>query len=198
MSNQTIDFKSLIARMEEAQESGQERPTILGGQFSSDRLDEFLKAWSEQWEKMPVRIWEHVSQIGFGEKPAEPEYLQRAEIFGEGGHLSLRRDGSVWLWHYIGPAGASSPAGFSASSFWDETGSKDLRLRRYEEEVLLWGEAPEKKPTGKWWEDRVAAADLEYPGQLLGARRVCLKFWRYTQGGRTEFVWYRELAPCKG
>ena len=149
---------------------------------------------------MPWRIWEHISEIGFADEPQAPDLLQRGEIFGEGGHLSLRRDGNLWYWRYIGPADQPAPAGFEeapeCANFWTADPNKDVVLRCYEERVLLWGEQVEDtngKSTGRWWEDRVAAARLAYPIQQTGRERVCLKFNRFTKAGRTVFVWYRSL-----
>ncbi len=192
MSDKSVDFKQLIATMQQASLADADRPTVLGGQFAPERLNAFLAAWRERWATMPWRIWEHISHIEFADESREPEYLQRAEIFGEGGHLSLRRDANRWLWHYIGPAGQPSPRGFEkepeCEDFWATNTS--TRLRRYSDQAILWGE----RKTGHdfWWEDRVAAANLVYPRQ--GEGRVRLNFWRYTQDGQTVFVWYRKLS----
>ena len=202
MSEQSMEFGQLIEQMKQACEDGAGHPTIIGGQFASNRLDDFLAVWRQRWDAMPWRIWEHVSQIEFANEPGAVDYLQRAEVFGEGGHLSLRRDGSHCLWYYIGPSGQPPPQGFhrppECEDYWD--GNQAVALRRYKERVLLWGEeiadivAGETKPTGRWWEDRVAAADLEYPPKLTGTSRVYLTFWRYTANGQTAFVWYRSLG----
>ncbi len=197
MSDQSVDFTKLIADMKNARnDATAERPTILGGRFVPDRLDDFLAAWQERWAKMPWRIWERVSEITieYGTRPDAWDYVQRAEVFGEGGHLSLRRDGARWLWHYIGPTDQPPPEGFPRAehseeciNFWTPTRKADLR--RYAERVLLWGER--KEGYDFWWEDRVAAAKLMYPGQQAG--RVYLNFWRFTEAGQTVFVWYRDL-----
>lgn len=195
MSDKSVDFKKLISEMKSARDAAADRPTILGGQFTADRLDDFLAAWSGRWGTMEHRIWEHISHIEFADEPKESRYLQRAEIFGEGGHLSLRRDGGRWLWHYIGPAGQRMPEGFDkkpeCEDFWATYLS--AALRRYDEQVILWGER--KKGYDFWWEDRVAAAKLVYPNQT--GERVYLDFWRYTQDGQTAFVWYRGLSQVK-
>lgn len=201
MSEQSVNFGQLIERMKQARKDGAGHPTIIGGRFTANRLDGFLAVWRQRWDAMPWRIWEHVSEIEFkfANEPKALTYLQRAEVFGEGGHLSLRRDGNRWLWHYIGPPGQPAPAGFDrppeCEDFWAE--HPDVELRRYKEHVLLWGEGivdEDKKPTGRWWEDRVAAARLEYPPQLTGNARVRLEFWRFTENGQTAFVWYRGLS----
>lgn len=192
MSNTGVNFQELIKQMGEAAKAAADRPTILGGQFAVDRLDGFLSAWRMRWATMPWRIWEHISMIEFANEPREPKFLQRADVFGEGGHLSLRRDSNRWLWHFLGPANTAAPEGFEQEpecvDFW--TPGRSAQLRRYDEYVLLWGERKEGHTF--WWEDRVAAARLNYPDQKEG--RVYLDFWRYTQDGQTEFVWYRGLS----
>jgi hypothetical protein len=192
MSDKSVNFKALVEQMQRAREDAAAHPTILGGQFTPDRLQDFLAVWRERWTAMNFRIWEHISHIEFADEPAEPAYLQRAEIFGEGGHLSLRQDSHRWRWHYIGPAGQPLPNGFDKApeceNFW--IANSATVLRRYEDRAILWGER--KKDHDFWWEDRVAAARLVYPKQREG--RVYLDFWRYTQDGQTVFVWYRQLV----
>lgn len=197
MSEPSVVFSDLIDQMQKAELSAANRPTILGGQFDAARLTAFLTAWRVRWEEMPWRIWEHVSEIEFAAEPKEPELLQRGEVFGEDGHLSLRRDGGRWLWRYIGPAGQPAPAGFECADFWTTGSGQSGTLRRYDERALLWGQKvtdQQKQPSGpSWWEDRLAAARLDYPERLKGHKHVYLKFWRFTEAGRTVFVWYREL-----
>lgn len=194
MSDKSVNFKELIAMMEKARLTPDSYPTVFGGQFAQARLADFLAVWRKRWASMSWRIWEHISHIEFADEPQEPEHLLRAEVFGDGGHLSLRRDGNRWLWHYIGPAGQPAPQGFDQKSdceIWEA--EQSAVLRRYHDQAILWGE----RKTGYdfWWEDRVAAAKLVYPKQNVG--RVYLDFWRYTQDGQTVFVWYRNLSQVK-
>ncbi|ACL23983.1 type III-D CRISPR-associated protein Csx19 [Chloroflexus aggregans] len=187
MSDESNDFfTQLYEKMQKANLSNSDRPAILGGECMPDQLQAFLTAWQGHWQAMPYRIWEHVSHIEFADLPTQPEFLERAEIFGELGHLSLRRDGNRWLWHYIGTS--VSFTSFGARDFWKE--HPDCQLRRYAESVMLWGERKDHQP--RWFEDRVAAAILAYPLNATG--RVYLHFWRYTEQGRTAFVWYRALS----
>lgn len=194
MSDKSVDFRHLIERMERAEVAETERPTILGGHFPAERLDTFLTVWRSRWGKMPWRIWEHVSHIEFSDEPAEPLYLQRAEIFGEAGHLSLRCDVRRWLWHYVGEPidlplpGFESPE--ACRDFW--SAHPDCKLRRYEGSVMLWGER--KDGFKLWWDDRAVAARLFYPGQAAG--RVHLDFLRFTENGQTAFMWYRTLRTA--
>ncbi len=188
MSDKSIDFNQLIEKMQKARVADAERPTILGGQFAADLLAEFLTAWQGRMDQMPFRLWEHISHIEFADAPREPEFLQRAEIFGEGGHLSLRRDAAGWLWHYVGKAVDLPLQEFGVADFWAT--HPDCKLRCYAESVILWSE---KKENNNLWSDgRVAAAQLNYPAD--DGDRVYLHFWRYTEDGQTAFVWYRALC----
>ncbi|HBY97453.1 MAG TPA: hypothetical protein DEP84_26525 [Chloroflexi bacterium] len=183
--------------------------TILGGQFTPEQLVSFLEVWSVA--ELPYRIWEHVSRIEwrrtgdptFKAQPDNLDYLQRADLFGDGGHLSLRRDGDCWFWHFVGPAGQQKPKGFEKET---ETFTQFPQggFRCYEERVLLWGEHKERPKTSeadgsegpaRWWDDRVAAANLRYP--IDPTARVCLRFWRLSEGGTTAFVWYRGLEKAE-
>ena len=193
-----LEFDRLLEKMDVARQAAtNQRPVIVGGRFSHPRLEAFLSEWREQWGNMPWRIWEHVSAIAFADEPAQSEWLQRADIFGPGGHLSLRRDGERWLWHFIGAALPTPSTEFKSSDFWEENG--DAVLRRYEESVILWGEKVDKTKTKAtadvklWHDDRVGAALLEYP-QMSGNSRVYLHYWRYSEAGQTAFVWYRGLG----
>jgi hypothetical protein len=197
MSNASINFNELLKQMCTARQSvGQPRPVIYGGHFAHSDLAKFLAEWEPNWAQMRYRIWEQINEIGFHDKPKERDFLQRAEVFGTGGHLSLRRDGNRWLWHFIGPVDTPVGSNWAAEPFWNEKHLQKVELRRYTESVILWGEAivdNQQKKTGVWWEDRVGAARLNYPDELKEHARVYLHYWRYTEGGQTAFVWYREL-----
>jgi hypothetical protein len=170
------------------------RPTILGGNFQvKEDFAEFLRFWQEQ-PAMPYRIWEHVSSIEFADEPAEPAYLERGDVFGEGGHLSLRRNVDQWLWHYIGEH-VEPPETFTYEDFWTSAQGKQAKLRRYEETALLWGE--DRHGQGLWQEDRVAVARLNYPVVDAGGR-VQLVYWHFMEAGQTAFVWYRALETYPG
>ncbi len=203
MSNDSVILAAALKRLHSVPVftlGSTDRPSILGGQFAPTKLESFLKGWQSRWDTMPWRVWEYVHSIQFADNITDYEYLQRAEVFGEGGHLSLRRDGNRWLWHYIGSTEESAPEGFNqpgeCEDFWESAQGKVSELHRYEERVLLWGEWKSEMAT--WWEDRVAAATLHYPGQPQGSSRVALSFWRYAEAGRTAFVWYRTLEALAG
>lgn len=185
MSDKSIDFTQLYKQMQQATLQTSERPAILGGEFAAGQLSDFLHTWQAHWQAMPYRIWEHVSHIEFADQPPDPTYLQRADIFGESGHLSLRRDAQRWLWHYIGQPVTLNA--FQPEDFWQH--HPNGQLRRYAESVMLWGDR--KVTSSPWHDDRVAAANLTYPIDTTGC--VYLHFWRYTEYGQTVFVQYREL-----
>ncbi len=203
MNKLNVEFDSLIGKMNAAPRYGKDGPnrlTILGGQFQPERFTVFLTAWRKRWQKLPWRIWEQINEIVFADEPLDPELLQRGEIFGEGGHLSLRRDENRWFWRYIGPPDQLAPEGFNqeqeCDNFWAAKQNSDVIFSCYEDHTLLWGKEIQdqnNQPTGRWWEDRVAAARLVYPAQLKSYERVYLKFWRFTAAGRTQFVWYYGL-----
>lgn len=188
MNDNSIDFKKLIDKMQKARVADADRPTVLGGQFAADRLAEFLNAWQGRLDQMRLRLWEHISHVEFADAPNEPEFLQRAEVFGEGGHLYLRRDGAGWLWHYVGKAVELPLQEFGVADSWAT--HPDCKLRRYAESVILWSEG--KESDNLWFDGRVAAAQLNYP--VDPGDRVYLHFWRYTEDGQTAFVWYRKLS----
>jgi hypothetical protein len=52
--------------------------------------------------------------------------------------------------------------------------------------------ASARRTNPRWFDDRVAAANLAYPLKAKG--RAYLHFWRYTDNGQTAFVWYRKLS----
>ncbi len=188
MSDQEIDFTRLYDRMKQARLEESDRPVIWGGEFPADRLSDFLTKWQAIWSTMPYRIWEYVNRIEFADQPAQQDVLLRAEIFGEGGHLALRRDAGRWLWRYIGTPVNLRLSDFGGVDFWQT--HPTCQLRRYAESVILWGNRKDGQP--RWSDDRVAAAILNYP--LNGQGRVHLHFWRYTENGQTVFVWYRSLS----
>lgn len=188
MSDKSIDFKQLHEKMKQAEISEAARPAILGGEFPAGQLNEFLDVWRARWDAMRYHVWEHISHIEFANDLIQPEFLQRAEVFGEGGRLSLRRDGGRWLWNYVGEAVYLPLTGFGATDFW--VANPKCQLRRYAESVILWGER--KDGQSRWFDDRVAAADLAYPLGTHG--HAYLDFWRYTENGQTAFIWYRKLS----
>lgn len=168
---------------------------IWGGQVAAIKLKDFLAAWDLR--AMQYRIWEYVDRITFIEAGvADYDLLERGRIFGEGGHLSVRRDDDEFLWHFIGnfkgANDAALPGEFEKRDFWQE--QPEVRLRCRDEEALLWGEY--KETLGCWHDDRVGWADLSYPAPIEARKenpRVKLRYTVFTQDGQVAFVWYKEL-----
>ncbi len=174
---------------------------ILGGEFKASggkTLEQVLEGFLKKWDfsRMPYHIWEYMHRIEFTKNlPDSEEYslLERGHIFGSGGDLDLRRDGERFLWRFIGPKGAPLLSGYGAKDFWAE--NPDVRLRQHNESALLWGDY--KEAFGRWQEDRVGWAELEYPITSQQARkqgeRVWIHYTIFTDGGQVAFVWWKEL-----
>lgn len=173
---------------------GKDALTISGGHFMDQPIGDFLNDWSSV--PMQYHIWEHISTIQWGEDtktfPANLDDVQRAELFGEGGHLSVQNDGHGWHWHFIGGSNVAIPVGYGATRFTD---FPDKGFRCYEDRVVLWGER--KEGHNIWWDDRVAGANLKYPITYGAPKRVQLRFSRFSHGGTTAFVWYHSLVQMK-
>ncbi len=185
-----IDFEQLIEQLSEALVEETDLPTVWGGEFLAERLGEFLTAWSLPRDDMPWCLWEQVDQIVLEKKtfPNDLELLEYGRVFGEGGDLSLSRDGGRFLWHFVGKKDAVNPAGFEfADDFW--TQQKHLRFRQWEETALLWGEKHETE--NRWVDDRVARAKLIYPEMqsLCKGSRVEIYYRIYTSSGQIQLVW---------
>lgn len=200
MPTGTLDFadavKQLLAAPLLHKDNG---PVIWGGVFQAAALEAFLAAWP--LTQMPYHIWEYTHRMTFvRDAPPEPPdiaRLERGRIFGEGGDLSLRRDGGCFLWHFVGQRNTTKPAGFAVSDFWvdspDCKENPNFTLRANNEHALLWGDY--KTALGRWQDDRVGWADLNYP--LSAAKhqgqRAEIHYTVYTDGGQVAFVWWKEL-----
>jgi len=184
-----VDFEELVAQIKQPQ-FGRDELTILGGQCIESELSELIKHWD--LARMPFRIWEYCSEIVF-EKDTHPEnlaLLERGRIFGEGGDLMLRRNGTSFIWRFIGPAGIKRPSGnYSTYDYWDR--NRDLALHQEKKTALLWGEWN----GGQWVENRVGAAKLNYP---IAGKRIQLHYKTFTHAGFVEFAWYIGLSEWEG
>jgi len=168
---------------------GKDDLSIWGGRCAEGDLLAFLQGW-ENLSSMPYRIWEYVSDILF-EKDALPEdvvLLQRGRLFGEGGDLEVRRDGEGFTWQFIGLEGARPPEGYDLeeNDFWQQ---HDIAFHQYEQTALLWGE---RQGENDWFDNRVAGAELAYPG--VAGKRVQLHYKIFSRAGRVQFVWYTGLS----
>ena len=183
-----VDFKKMVDEVCRSR-CGPSDLTILGGQCANSDLLKFL----EQWDLagMPFRVWEYVSKVVFeeGTLPQNIALLERGRIFGEGGDLMLRRDGTAFDWRFVGPAGIKPPPDeYGTRDYWKD--HPEVTFHQYNETVLLWGEWNGKN----WAEDRVAAAMLNYPAT---GRRIQLHYQVFSRAGRVEFVWYKGFSEWK-
>jgi len=186
-----VNFTTLVEQVTKSQ-VGKEALSIWGGRCAESDLMKFLEQWNNL-AQMPYRIWEYASDIAF-EKDSLPDnavLLQRGRLFGEGGDLEVRRDGAEFAWRFVGPADAKLPDGkYDAHNYWgDHSGVVFFQEKA---SALLWGERNEKK--GKWYDDRVGAAELNYP---TSGKRVQIHYKTFSRAGRVQFVWYTGLSEWK-
>jgi hypothetical protein len=186
-----------LETMLDGERYGRDRLTIVGGKVAADELAAFLQNWSWPTGHTRWEYWQHASEIRLTANAslaaADVGTLERARLFGEGGDLSLRRDGHVFHWRFVGPAGSVTPPG--AGNYWDRYPGKEFRCT--EQTVLLWGQRQEiEVGEARWLEDRVRWAQLHYPGVVAGHQgRAALRFKSFTHAGQEEFVWYYALEP---
>lgn len=185
-----VDFKKIVDEVYRSR-CGPSELTILGGQCAESDLLNFL----EQWDLagMPFRVWEYVSEVVFEEEkdtlPQNIALLERGRIFGEGGDLMLRRNGTAFDWRFVGPEGIKPPAGeYGIRDYWKD--HPEVTFHRHNETALLWGEWN----GNGWTEDRVAAAKLNYPAK---GQRIHLHYQVFSRAGRVEFVWYKGFSEWK-
>jgi len=187
MAEQKLKFQDLLGRRLPCS------PTdlaIVGGTIDEARA----LAWLSQWdlEYLPWRLWEEVSALRLEKNsslPGDLALIERGQVFGEGGDLTLRRDGEIFRWHFIGPATAKIQTTADALDFWNE--HPNTVLHRVEQQAILWGVwRPE---LGRWHDNRVGWANLQYPAELNGKPHVYIHFDEYLESGRVAFVWLRDL-----
>ena len=207
-----INFDDLIGQLidEKAKTGwGKDKLTIVGGYCSQADLQAFLKAWQVVERQLNYALWETVSDSCLTDTDSvlkltgfpQAEDLEYARFFGEaddgqkGGDLTLRRNENGFQWWFIGPAKAKVPSNYGAESFW-ATGEPNTKLHRHQESALLWGKYDDQ--VGRWYEDRVARAELAYPGLSGTPERVQLNYWSFTSNGQVAFVWLRNLEGYDG
>jgi hypothetical protein len=193
----SVDFAALAGEvLDPAQEWGQEDFVVWGGWCTEDDLLDLMQDWPECDVAMPYRIWEYAYEVVFEEKtlPADAPSLLRGRLFGQGGDLSLRREGHRLHWHFVGPAGTRPPAGdYHAQDFWQYATAGAVFHRRVQR-ALLWGER--RQGFDLWFEDRTARARLAYPLEQLGRAQV--KYSTFSRGGQVQFVWLLGLEAYDG
>jgi len=187
-----MNLDQIVRDVREGKRYGRNDLAIWGSECAEANLLAFLAAWD--LSEMPFRIWEYASQIDFrcGTLPDNISLLERGRLFGEGGDLTLRRDGPDFFWHFIGRPETHPPANYKSEDFWNS--NTDLTFHRWDETALLWGER--KNGAARWLDDRVGRADLVYPvpGEW---KRVQLRYWTFSHAGRTAFFWLRGLEEWK-
>lgn len=169
--------------------------TILGGQCNDDQVSQLLTDWLAQ-AQMPYRIWEYTHSIAFEQNtlPEDVQWLERARLFGPGGDLSLRRNGSQFLWSFIGPFGITLPDWKPQPFFAGEQAETVFAVNQ--KKALLWGNNSPDPTVNLFWDDRVAGAALTYPVSP-GAERVAIEYEAYSRAGKVEFVWFKGLQVIK-
>lgn len=163
---------------------------IVGGTI--EELD--VRAWLNQWnlQTLPWRLWEEVSALRLERNsslPGDFALIERGQLFGAGGDLTLRRDGEIFRWHFVGPTTTKVQKTSDALEFWNE--HPNTVLHRVEQQAILWGVwRPE---LGRWHDNRVGWANLQYPAELHGKPHVYIHYDEYLESGRVAFVWLRDL-----
>lgn len=190
MNREEIKFDNLIKQVVDGPQVGKNDLAIWGGTCAEDEVEDFLAGWA--LKEMPYRIWESTDRIKFKkeEEVRVPNLalLERGRLFGPGGDLDLRRDGDTFHWRFVGAPDVRLPEGYDAkeNDFWEQ--HPYAKFHCYTERALLWG----KREGKRWHDDRVAAAELNYPAPD-GAQRVEVEYKVYSRAGRVEFVWLTGL-----
>lgn len=200
--------------MDETIKGTQDNLTIWGGACKAADLETFLNAWAAVSTHMPWRIWEWVSKITFEHSTAIPEnlkWLERGRLFGEGGDLSLRRDGAQVYWHFVGEKPQKLPDGFVWASaenkearfrvfdYWQAPDNAARELTIFDRKALLWGQELRdagQQSLGVWQDDRISGVEALVYQQMSGqgeAGRVQLCYREYVSGGNVEAVWWLGL-----
>jgi len=193
MSKERVPLIELVQKVVHSSQWGKENLSIWGGYCDERDLLQFLQEWG--LNSMPYRIWKYTSEIVFNQNklPANIVLLQRGRLFGEGGDLEFRREGAGFRWRFIGPAGVQPPTGdYGKHDYW--VTHRGVTFHCHEEMVLLWGQWNAEK--GRWVEDRIGAAPLNYPVPSEW-QRVQVHYKAFSRAGRMEFVWYTGLSEWK-
>ena len=191
MAKITNDFKRIVQEMTKqcVSDAGQ-RPAVRAGTVAEKELACWLS--DLEWDGLQVCIWIRADgcTIGTDRTPGDPRLLEGARLFGEGGDLELWRTGDGFGWRFVGQA-EGAPAGKDLP--WP--GSDLNPVYCQPRKALLWGKREEGET--QWFDDRVAGAQLTYPG-MAGAKRVQVRYDAYTQAGHVQFVWLKKLEAYHG
>lgn len=187
MAEQKLNFLDLPSRRTVCSRANL---MIVGGTIEEAKAP----AWLNQWElqSLPWRLWEEVSALKLEKNTSLPldfALVERGQLFGEGGDLTLRRDGAIFRWHFIGPENAKVQKTSDMLNFWDQPSATVLHC--VAQKAILWGVwRPE---LGRWHDNRVGWANLQYPAELNGKDHVYVHYDEYLESGRVAFVWLRDL-----
>lgn len=187
MAEQKLDFLELPSRRTACSQADL---TIVGGTIEETKVLNWLTQWDLR--PLPWRIWEELSALKLEKNTSLPPdftLVERGQFFGEGGDLILRRDGDVFRWRFIGPETTKVQKTPDALDFWTE--HPGTVLHRVEQKAILWGVW--RSELGRWHDNRVGWANLQYPAELNGKAHVYIHFDEYLESGRVAFVWMREL-----
>lgn len=164
---------------------------ILGGEFGAERLPMFLQGWNQVPEgSFRWAMVEEVSQFYIAAPenaeaavPDDPNLLERLRLFGPPCDLNLRRDGSRFLWSFIGEAGTdwAELNGFDSEDFWSAQNPPPI-FRAVTREFQTW--QPDDKRTSERWRGSTS----------LASKKVKLKQIHYLDNGRIAFVRYVDFV----
>lgn len=207
MADQPLVFKELLSQRTLCTNADL---AIVGGTISELEIANWLKQWDLR--NMPWQLREWVNDLKLQKAKALPaifnlvkrlplfgrgqhlpstfDLVERLRLFGKGGDLTMRRDGHMFRWHFIGSSQTKVPQTPKPRDFWEEHPSKILY--RIDQQVILWGAWDETRQ--RWYDDRVGWANLDYPQELHGKRHVYAHFWEYLDTGRVAFVWMYDLS----
>jgi hypothetical protein len=191
MAKMTNDFKQIVQEMarQRVSDAGQ-RPAVRAGTVAENELAGWLGGL--EWDGLQVCIWIRADAcaIGADRTPGDPRLLEGARLFGEGGDLELWRTGAGFGWRFVGKQGIA-PAGEDLPWPGDDLKPVYCQPRK----ALLWGKREEGET--QWFDDRVAGAQLTYPG-IDKRGRVLVCYDAYTQAGHVQFVWLKKLEAYHG
>jgi len=187
-----IDFDKVMNDLKEKRNLmyGKDSIQIKGGSLNNDND---LINFTKQLNELDYRIWLYTDKIIFDKNCGIDEtrvfYFERGLLFNEtNGSLEIRRDMYSFKWNFIGDKNFKLPVDFSSNDFFMQYSAEKFTV--YEDKMLLWGSSKDVKGV-RFWDDRVAKAELKYP--IDNCKRAFLRYKRYVRNGNTDFVWYSGL-----
>lgn len=161
---------------------------LWGGPFPESDTMIFLQGWN--FDTMPYTILETITQpVQFIETSHVYETnidLVRLHVFGDGGDLTVRRDGRDFYWRYVGYVQPTQPVNCEVFQRSLSLGSTIT--------TMLWGRWNQEKQI--WQENRVGKALLEYP-HIADAERVQLTSVEVYAGKELVAIWTTGLQEAR-